>query len=278
MLIACEQEYAGRFTLARLDVDTQPQLAQALAQAFGLRSIPTVFMLKNGRPVDGFAGAIPEEQLRAFLDKNALTQDELQAEHNKQEAAELAESGDSQAALARLHEALMMDPSDDKTRMQYVELLLKERKLEEAQQAWEPLAPLLSAGGAVAARPAALKVWIDALLVSHESPDVLLAAIEKNSLDYGSRFALAQYWLASGERTQALDELLEIIMRDKEWDNAAARKAYVGILELMTPQEAAKSTSPQTQSTIALERQTQQLEPQQRLISDYRRRLSMVLN
>lgn len=278
LLSTFEQEYAGRFILARLDVDAQPQLAQALAQAFGLRSLPTVFMLKNGRPVDGFAGVISEEQLRVFLDKNALSEDALQAEHNKQEAAELAQSGDSQAALVRLQEALAMDPNDDKTRMQYVELLLQEGKLEEAEQAWAPLAPLLSAGGAVAARPGALKVWMDALLEAPGSFEALQAAIEKDSLDYESRFALAQYWLAQDERTLALDELLEIIMRNKEWNEGAARKVYVGILELMTPQETVKTGSVQSQGTIALERQTHELDPQQKLVVDYRRRLSMALN
>ncbi|MGL4667549.1 MAG: thioredoxin [Saezia sp.] len=272
-----EEEYGGRFILAKIDTEAQPQLAQA----FGIRSIPTVILVKNGQPVDGFAGALPQGQVKEFLDKHLPSEEAVQAEHNKQEAAELANSGDADAALLRLEEALATNSNDEHARAQYVELLLSQGNLDKAKQAWEPLAPLLTAGGNLAARPAALKVWIDALEAAKKGVDAktLQAAVEKVPRDFAARFALAQHWLAEGEKVKALDELLEIIMRDKTWHDEAARKAYIGILELLTPQKAAKKASEvKKEGAIALERKTHELDPQQQLVADYRRRLSMALN
>lgn len=276
LLEKIEAEYEGRFKLVKIDSDSQPHLAQA----FGVRSIPSVFLLINGQPVDAFAGAIPEGQIKAFLDKHVPSVEDIQAQASVQEAVELAESGDSSAALTRLHEALQANPSDHPTRYQYIELLLETGQLEQARQAWQPLAPLVGAGGSMGARPEALLVWIEALQAQGKgiSEAQLLAAIESNKRDFDARFALAQLRLAFGERTQALDELLEIIMRDKTWNNSAARKAYVGILELMTPAKPAKAVAAQKQSAIALDRHETLLDPEQKLVSDYRRRLSMALN
>lgn len=271
-----EQEYAGRFKLVKIDTEAQPQLAQA----FGIRSIPTVILLMQGQPVDGFAGAVSAEDLRAFLDKHLPSAQEVQAQADQQEASELAQAGDSLAALERLRGALVKNPSDQDLRAQYVALLLEQGELDEAREAWEPLAPLMSAGGALAARPAALLIWLEALMRARQEPGVeqLRQAVEGNKRDFEARFALAQCLLAQGQRTQALDELLEVIMRDRDWNQGAARKAYVGILELMTPQQTAKRAEVPKEGTIALDRQVQDLDPQQKLVADYRRRLSMALN
>lgn len=271
-----EAEYAGRFKLVKIDTDAQPQLAQA----FGIRSIPTVILLVGGQPVDGFAGALPEGQVKAFLDKHVPSEEDMQIQANAQEAAELAESGDMEAALERFQEALAVNPADDEMRCKYVELLLQLGKTEQARQAWEPLAPLVTAGGTLAARPMALDVWLKAQEADAAAPafEQLQAAIAANKRDFDARLALAQRWLVQGERVKALDELLEIIMRDKNWNDGAARKIYVGILELMAPQQVSPATPAAKQGAIALERQEQQLDPQQKLVADYRRRLSMALN
>lgn len=277
LLEKLEVEYSGRFVLAKIDSDAQPQLAQA----FGIRSVPTVILLIGGQPVDGFAGALPEGKIKEFLDKHLPSDEDLQAEHSKQEADALVKSGDAQAALEHLKDALSNNPNDEKVRTQYVELLLQTGDLTHAKEAWEPLAPLLTAGGNLSARPAALKVWIDAIEATkhHQDIQTLQATIQKTPRDFDARFALAQHWLVNGDRLKALDELLEIIMRDKTWNNEAARKAYIAILELLTPQQVAKkATSSKTEGTIALERSLPELDPQQKLVADYRRRLSMALN
>lgn len=270
-----EKEYDGRFKLVKINSDDE----QELAQAFGVRSIPTVVLLMGGRPVDGFMGAIPEGQVKEFLDKHLPPAEEAQAEAATDEAAELAGEGDHDAALAKLQEALAVNPADNETRNRYVELLLTLGRTEEARRAWEPLAPLLTAGGSLAARPAALEVWLNAQEHGKSARGVqeLEAAIAADRRDFTARFALAEHWLVAGEQTRALDELLEIIMRDKSWNDSAARKAYVGILELLTPAQPSRAAE-SPKSAIALDRQVAALDPQQKLLADYRRKLSMALN
>lgn len=273
-----EEEYGGRFKLVKIDTDAQPQLAQA----FGIRSVPTVILLMGGQPVDGFTGAIPEGQVKAFLDKHVPSVEDMQAQANAQEADALASAGDSAGALERLQEALAINPADNETRCRYVTLLLQQGQTDAARAAWEPMASLVSAGGALGAQPAALLAWLQALEAENNaqpSLSELEKAITANKRDFDARFALAQRLLAAGERTRALDELLEIIMRDKTWHDNAARHLYVAILELMTPRASAPSADGEAgKGAIALERQAPQLDPQQKLVADYRRRLSMALN
>ena len=115
-----ETEYQGRFKLVKIDSDQEQQLAAA----FGIRSIPTCILLKNGQPVDGFAGALPAGQVRQFLDKHVPSEGALVAESEVSEAEALLESGDTQAALAKLADALAQDPANDDARADYVRLLV----------------------------------------------------------------------------------------------------------------------------------------------------------
>src|SRR6185437_981835 len=79
MLEKLETAYEGRFKLAKLNSDDQPEIAGQLSQAFGVRSIPFCVMFHQGQPVDGFVGAIPESEIRAFLDKHVSGADEFAA-------------------------------------------------------------------------------------------------------------------------------------------------------------------------------------------------------
>ena len=268
-----EIDYNGRFLLAKIDVEAQAQLAQA----FGIRSVPTVILFFQGKPVDGFTGAVSEGEVKEFLDKH-LPAESAQEKTGAKQAADLLESGDADAAIQQLKETLDANPNDVEVRCQYVELLLSTKHTERAREAWQPLAPLLTAGGSMAARPAALQEWIVAQENATGSIEQLEQAVAADKRDFQTRYALAQHWLAANERTKALDELLEIIMRNKTWNDGAARKTYVGILELMTPPKSQKNQPAGQQTAIALERQATQLDPQQELVADYRRQLSMALN
>ena len=107
LLDQLEVEYAGRFKLAKVDSDQEQQLAGM----FGIRSVPTCVLLMGGRPVDGFMGAQPEGKLREFLDKHLPSEGELAAEAEADEAHQLLEAGDTQAALQKLADALAADPA-----------------------------------------------------------------------------------------------------------------------------------------------------------------------
>jgi putative thioredoxin len=280
MLEQLEAAYGGRFKLAKLNSDEQPEIAGQLSQAFGVRSIPFCVLFDQGQPVDGFVGAIPEGEIRKFLDRHLPGADELAA-HEEAEAAEaLLAEGDTDAALARLQEAVAIDPANESARFDYVRLLIetsrsKPELLALARQAYEPVANRVLPNP----RLDALGYWLDASEKAQASRprEALEAAIGGNKRDFDARFELAQVHLAAGQFTQALDELLEILMRDKSWSDELARKVYVGILELM-----AKPASKAGQE-VASDKPKLEITghaaaaPSDPVLDQYRRRLSMTV-
>src|SRR5918911_1071614 len=101
-----EVAYAGRFKLAKLNSDEQQEIAGQLSQMFGVRSIPFCVLFKGGQPVDGFVGALPEGEVRKFLDKHVPSAEETAAEEELEEASALLAGGDTERALERLQEAV----------------------------------------------------------------------------------------------------------------------------------------------------------------------------
>ena len=230
-----ETEYAGRFLLAKVNADEQQEITSQLSQMFGVRSIPFCVMFVGGQPVDGFVGALPAEKIREFLDKHVPGEGEIVSELETLEAEQLAESGDTETALAKLEDALAKDPGNDEARYDLIKLLLAEGALEGAQAIFAPMADRAT-GLLAEQRVNAFGRYIDALVAARQgrSPAELSAAIEANKRDFTARFELAQIFFASGHFTEAMDELLEIIMRDKGWNDELARKTYVAILEVMS--------------------------------------------
>ncbi|MFZ2296645.1 MAG: tetratricopeptide repeat protein [Aquabacterium sp.] len=230
-----EAEYAGRFLLAKVNADEQQEITSQLSQMFGVRSIPFCVMFVGGQPVDGFVGALPAEKIREFLDKHVPGEGEIVSELETLEAEQLAESGDTETALAKLEDALAKDPGNDEARYDLIKLLLAEGALEGAQAIFAPIADRAT-GLLAEQRVNAFARYIDALAAARQgrSPAELSAAIDANKRDFGARFELAQVFFASGHFTEAMDELLEIIMRDKGWSDDLARKTYVAILEVMS--------------------------------------------
>lgn len=270
-----EVAYAGRFKLAKLDTDQQPEIAGQLSQMFGVRSIPFCVLFKGGQPVDGFVGALPEAQVRAFLDKHVPSPDELAAEEDVQAAQALLAEGDEDAALERLQEAVALNPANDAARFDYVRALIECGRVADARIAYAP------AEGRVIPEPrlAALGHWLAALEAQPSLPpaDALAAAIAANRRDFDARFALAQRHLAERRWTAALDELLEILMRDKAWKEELARKTYVAVLELMArpaPPPPKGEAPAKGALEIAGKAAVASADP---VVDQYRRKLSMVL-
>ncbi|MGA0612261.1 tetratricopeptide repeat protein [Caldimonas sp. KR1-144] len=274
MLEKLETEYAGRFTLAKLNSDDQPEIAGQLSQAFGVRSIPFCVMFVGGQPVDGFVGALPEPQIRAFLDKHVPSADALAAEEEADVADLLAADGDTDAALAKLGEALAIDPANDALRADYVKRLLEGGRTADARRAYEPLA----AKAMLDARAAALGLYLAACEAAAQAraPDALHAVIAANKRDFEARYELAQIHFAGGHFTEAMDELLEILMRDKAWNGELARKTYVALLELMT-RPAPKAGTPEAAKGALEVTGRSQVAPSDPVVDQYRRKLSMAL-
>jgi putative thioredoxin len=273
-----EESYEGRFKLVKINSDDEQQLAQA----FGIRSIPTCILMMGGKPVDGFMGALPAGQIQQFLDKHLPSADALQAQAVADEAQQHLESGDEHSARAALEQALATDPGNDDARFDLVKLLIGLGELAEAAAL---LAPAMSRIP-VPLRFEAQSQWLNALEFVTNDPrggwtlDQFDALIGQNKRDFETRFAKSRLLIAVGEWEAAMDELLEIIMRDKKWDDEAPRKTFVALLELMTPQKP-KDQDATGKSAGGIEltgKAAVEADPLVAMIASYRRKLSMALN
>jgi putative thioredoxin len=256
-----EVAYEGRFKLVKIDSDQEQQLAGA----FGIRSIPTCILLINGQPVDGFQGALPEGQVRAFLDKHVPSAEEALAEEEEEQAQEALADGDTDTALEKLQHAVATDPANDDARFDYVKLLLQLGRDDDAKVAFAPVI----AKAPTVRRFDALQRWMNAIDFAATSPDKTSALagfdaqIAANKRDFDARFARAQLLMDAQRWTDAMDELLDILMRDKAWNSDLARKTYIAILELIEPPKVKVADG--------------QIPPDDPVVSSYRRRLSSVV-
>ena len=275
-----EVAYEGRFKLVKIDSDQEQQLGAA----FGIRSIPTCILMFGGKPVDGFQGALPEGKIKEFLDKHLPEGEALDQEETPDE--EPLDPEDTAGVLNRLLETLSSNPANDEARHEYARLLIETGDLDSADQA---LAPTLTAIPKQL-RFEALLQWIAALRFAQT--DAMGAwpvaqfdeKIALNKRDFDTRLGKSRVLMARSEWTAAMDELLEIIMRDKKWSDEAPRKIFVAILELLTPAKpkGAKAGADGTgKSAGGIElagKAAIQQDPQAALVSSYRRKLSMTLN
>ncbi|MEI8028535.1 MAG: thioredoxin [Comamonadaceae bacterium] len=261
LLEKIETDYAGRFKLVKIDSDQE----QELSQAFGIRSIPTCVLMFNGKPVDGFMGALPEGQIKEFLDKHLPAADVLEAEVTSVEVNDAPAENDPQAMHDALQQALLKSPDDEDARFNYVKLLLQRGQTDDAKVAFAPVI----AKAALVRRYDSLQRWMNAIDFVADRTDLtqstgeLEAKIAANKRDFDARFAKAQTLMAAQLWTGAMDELLEILMRDKSWTDDLARKTFIAILDIIEPPKVkvADGQIPPTDPTVA----------------SYRRRLSSVV-
>ncbi|MES2185171.1 MAG: thioredoxin [Pseudomonadota bacterium] len=254
-----ETEYAGRFKLVKIDSDQEQQIASA----FGIRSLPTCILLMNGQPVDGFMGAQQESQVRAFLDKHVPSAEEAEAELEEDEAQQALAEGDVDTALEKLQHAVATDPASEDARFDYVKLLLQLGRTDDAKVAF---APVIAQAPQVR-RFDALQRWMKAIDATEQGPaDAATgfeARIAASKRDFEARFGKAQGLMAQQQWTAAMDELLEILMRDKAWSEDLARKTYIAILEIIEPPKVKVADG--------------QIPPADPTVATYRRRLSSVV-
>ncbi|MFM2035092.1 MAG: hypothetical protein RL459_357 [Pseudomonadota bacterium] len=261
LLEKIETEYAGRFKLVKIDSDQE----QELSQAFGIRSIPTCVLMVNGKPVDGFMGALPEGQIKAFLDKHVPEADVLEAEVTGEAVTDAPDANDPAVILENLHQAVLKTPEDDEARFDYIKHLLLADAVDDAKVAFAPVI----AKASLVRKLDALQRWMNAIDFADEQGDVVAAiarldaSIAGNKRDFDARFARAQILLATQQWTAAMDELLEILMRDKSWSDDLARKTYIAILDIIEPPKVKVADG--------------QIPPADPTVATYRRRLSSVV-
>ena len=259
LLEKLELEYAGRFKLVKIDSDQEQQLAGA----FGIRSIPTCVLMMNGQPVDGFMGALPEGKLREFLDKHVPAAAQADEEEEALPPPDLSDL-DPAARLDQLQQAVATDPANDDARFDYVKALLLAGRSDDAKVAFAPVI----ARAAQVRRFESLQRWMEALDFANgpakaPAPAELEQRIAANRRDFDARFAKARLLMAGQRWTDAMDELLEILMRDKAWGDELARKTYIAILDIIEPPKPKVAEG--------------QIPPDDPTVASYRRRLSSVV-
>ena len=242
MLEKLAADYGGKFKLAKVNSEESLDLAQE----FGVRSIPDVRAIRNGKQVGAFVGALPLPQLRAFIDKLIPSASEL--EHAR--AREFRAAARPAEAVAALRKAIDLDGANDAARLDLAEALIEQKALDEA----EALLAALKPDPVVDDRVATLRQGIAFARSGAAGPGEaeLARRVAANPADLESRLLLASFHAGQRNFRPALDELLEIVRRRKEFRDGEARRQMVAIFGLA-------ASDPD-------------------LVSEYRRKLASALN
>ncbi len=221
MLEKLAEEYKGRFLLAKVNSDEN----QELAGHFGIRSIPSIKVVYQGQLVDGFDGALPEGQLRAFLDRVALPAGEEERDL-RAEAAALVAQNQLDEALAVLVEASQLNPQDQAVQLDAIDVLLQLGRSDEAAQ-------LLA--GDFKDEPERANALRARLALAQGAADTapLEARLAHEPDDHACRLELAKAYAAQSRFREALDAALEVVRRDRFFDEGAGRKTLLQFFEAL---------------------------------------------
>ena len=223
LLAKLVEEYGGRFLLGKLNTEEQ----QEIAAQFGIRSIPTVKLFRNGQPLDEFMGALPESEIRRFLDKH-LPRESDQA---VQQAQLLLSDGDTEGAVALLQQSHRSDPGNHRVTA--------------------ALAQALAARGDAAAAVATLddlpadeqekpdiltlrnRLYFDELAATLPQASELESRLAANENDSEARFSLAVRNIVAQDYESAMAMLLELMRKDRSYADDAARRTLVQVFDLL---------------------------------------------
>jgi putative thioredoxin len=219
----------GAVKLVKMNIDEHP----AIPGQMGIQSIPAVIAFVNGQPADGFMGALPESQVTAFLER--LTKKEIHSE--EQELLKSADAalvaGDPAGAAELYSEILASDPANVHALAGLARSYLETGGIEQAKQTLALVPEAKRGETAVVAARAALEVAEQAV---HLGPVAELEQkVAANPLDHQARFDLAIALNSNNRRQEALDHLIEIVRRDRKWNDDGARKQLVQFFEAWGP-------------------------------------------
>lgn len=210
------QEYAGAFLLAMVNADDQ----QMIAQQFGVRSLPTVMLMQNGQPVDGFAGAQPESAIREILDKY------LPSPHAAAiaEAQQLLEAGDAAGAVALLRTAYEESGQKHEIGMTLCRALIEAKRLDDAQALLDGIAMVDQD-----ALYEQVRAQLDLAREAARSPELvaLEKQLEANPDDLALLEQIAVQYSAAGQYREALESLITVLKADINYGDGAAKKALL---------------------------------------------------
>jgi len=222
VLTKLAEEYQGGFKLAKVNIDEQQQLAQQ----FRVRSVPTVKVVRNGQVVDEFLGAQSESQIRNLLDKYVVREsDKLMSA-----ALERYNQGDTRAKQDMI-QIVNSDPHNNNLRLLYVDVLMREKEYDDARAILQSLPADVRQQPEVAGLLGRLEFMNRASGGTDETS--LLANIEKDPADCESRYQLSSYYITQARYPDALDQLLEIMKRDRQYGDDAGRKGMLKVFDML---------------------------------------------
>ena len=223
-------EAKGTVRLVKINIDENQEIARQLR----IQSIPTVFAFRDGQPVDGFMGAVPESQLRTFVQQltgGAAGHD--QAENILASADEAYAAGDVAGAAQAYGHVLQDEPGHPRAVAGLARCYLKSGDVERARKTLGLVRPDGASDEAIRIVDAELKLREQAAMAGDSAP--LRARLDAEPNNHQVRFDLALALDAAGDREGAIRELLELVRRDRKWNDEAARKHLVTFFEAMGP-------------------------------------------
>ncbi|MBN9319444.1 MAG: co-chaperone YbbN [Caulobacterales bacterium] len=218
----------GAVKLVKIDVDRNPGFAGQLR----VQSIPTVYAFVNGQPVDGFMGAKPESEVKAFVDRLAKPPGEAELEEILAMAKESLELGDLGGAAQAFAEALQLAPDNVKALGGLARVYLSGGDAERAREIAD-MAPADAKDPDLESVRAALALADSAPPLEEAAP--FEARLAKDDNDHEARFELAKALAGAGRFEEAADHLLTIVARDRAWNDEAARKQLLTVFEAAGP-------------------------------------------
>jgi putative thioredoxin len=218
--------------MVKVNIDENPQIAQQMR----VQSIPAVYAFKDGRPVDGFVGALPESQVKQFVQRlgGGKGGGPSPVEEAMAMAKEALQSGDHKTAGALYAQVLQRDPANLEALAGNIRAMIARGDLAKARQALDRLPKEGAAHVEITAARSALELAEQAQKAM-AGASKLRARLAANPDDHEARFELATALFGSGNREAAIDELLGLFKRDREWNEQAARKQLVKFFEAMGP-------------------------------------------
>lgn len=223
LLEKLSEEYQGKFILAKVNVDENP----ALSSQYGVRGIPSVKAFADGNVVDEFSGALPEPSVREFIHKLLPSP----AETLRQQALQIYTSKGPESALEILKRAASLDPGNIKVKIDQAQFLLELNKLEEAAALLNSLPAHAEEDHRTAALLARLKFAQRSLATGDEQE--LYGRISSNPEDLQARLDLANLLVVHQRYEPAMEQLLEIVSRDRKFGDDVARRTLLELFHLL---------------------------------------------
>ncbi|MGD2119127.1 MAG: thioredoxin [Chromatiales bacterium] len=215
--------YQGKFLLAKLDTEQN----QNLAMQFGIRSIPAVKLFKNGEVVDEFMGALPEAQIREFLDKHITSESDVLLD----QADAMLVQGQTDAALELVKQANQMDSNNSRALITYARISAELGNFDEAKTVLDAL----PADAQDRPEVSALRAQLEFSSIAGEGGDIeqLQQQLEADSDNSEVRYQLAAQLMNQGQTEEALQQLLTLMQKDRAYNDDAARKLMFRIFDML---------------------------------------------